>query len=131
MGKRIISISINKTKTMQKQHKNSQKLFKSLRSTPFLVIASLLTVSLAVGAPLVRADQFDDQINALRAQNSDAQGSLSSLVAQASSYQDTINQLQAQISAIQQAIAANEAQQAQLQDEIVQDQQQIDQQKAV
>jgi len=87
---------------------------------------------MAVATPLIaRADQFDDQINALRQQNSDAQGVLNGLQAQASSYQDAINQLQTQINAIQSAIAANEAQQAQLQAEIVADQQQIDEEKSV
>ena len=128
---RILGFSIHKTKTMQKQHKNSKSFLLWLRKTPVLIVLSVLTVGLGVAAPLVRADQFDVQINALQQQNADAQNTLNGLISQASSYQDAINQLQAQINAIQAAIAANEQQQAQLQQEIISDQQQIDQEKAV
>jgi surface antigen len=82
-------------------------------------------------APHVRADEFDDQINALRQQNASAQSSLNALLDQASSYQDAINQLQAQINAVQSAIAANEAQQADLQAQITAQQLEIDKQKAI
>jgi surface antigen len=117
---------------MHKKEKTSHKLIKRLRSTPILIVASLLTVGMAIATPLVaRADQFDDQINSLRQQNADAQGVLSGLQSQASSYQDAINQLQVQINAIQAAIAANEAQQALLQQQIIDDQKQIDDQKSV
>src|SRR5882757_751916 len=103
MGKRIISTSIIKNKTMRKQNKTGRRFSFNVRSTPFLVLSSLLVVGLAIAAPLVRADQFDEQISTLRQQNADAQGSLNGLQAQASSYQDAINQLQVQISAIQAA----------------------------
>jgi surface antigen/peptidoglycan hydrolase CwlO-like protein len=119
---------------MPKQTKNTSSrtsLFRRLRTTPVLVVSSCLVVGLGIAAPMVRADQFDDQINSLRSDNSTAQSNLSNLQAQASSYQDAINQLQVQISAIQAAIAANEAQQATLQAQIVADQLKIDEQKSV
>jgi len=117
---------------MPNKNKTGRSVLKRLRTTPFLVVASLLTVGIAVATPLVaRADQFDDQINALRQQSAAAQSNLNNLQAQASSYQDAINILQGQINAIQTAIAANEAQQAQLQQQIDEDQQEIDRQKAI
>lgn len=116
---------------MPKKTKNTSTLLRRLRTTPVLVISSCLVVGLGIAAPLVRADQFDDQINSLRTDNASSQSTLDSLQSQASSYQDAINQLQIQISAIQTAITANEAQQAALQAEIVADQQKIDEQKSV
>jgi len=110
---------------------NKKMSLQQLRSTPVLVLSSAVVIAATLIPPLVRADQFDDQINALRQQNASAQSSLDGLEAQASSYQDAINQLQMQISAIQSAIAANEAQQADLQQQITADQQKIDQQKSV
>ena len=110
---------------------NLKPVLKRLRTTPVLVVSSVIVVAATLLSPLVRADQFDDQINALRQQNASVQSSLSNLQSQASSYQDAINQLQTQINAIQSAIAANEAQQASLQQQITADQQKIDQQKGV
>ena len=96
-----------------------------------LVVLSAVVIGAGLITPLVRADEFDDQINALRSQNASAQGALNSLLEQASSYQDAINQLQAQINAVQSAIAANEAQQADLQAQITKQQQEIDKQKDI
>jgi surface antigen len=79
--------------------------------------------------PGAKADQFDDQINALNSQNADAQSNVDALQSQANSYQDAISKLQAQIDAVMAQIAANEAQQAQLQQEIIAKQQEIDAQK--
>jgi surface antigen len=89
----------------------------------------LAAAGLIGGATAVHADKFDDQINALQAQNSTALGVLNGLESQAGSYQGTIDQLQAQINAVQAQLAANQTQQADLQQQIVVDQQQIDQKK--
>lgn len=116
---------------MLKKSKKQNFLIR-FRSTPALVVLSCaVLIGAVIVSPFVRADEFDDQINALRQQNATAQSSLNQLVDQASSYQDAINQLQAQINAIQAAIAANEAQQAQLQAEITAKQLEIDNQKSV
>jgi surface antigen len=115
------------------QNQNSLNLFFSrLHSkSALLLLACFLLAGVAIATPFVRADQFDDQINALRQQNADAQGSLNQLVSQAASFQDAINQLQAQIDSVRAAIAANEAQQADLQAKIVAEQAEIDKQKAI
>ncbi|HEY5152636.1 MAG TPA: hypothetical protein VII55_01550, partial [Candidatus Saccharimonadales bacterium] len=92
--------------------------------------ALLLALSTLIGgASVAHADQFDDQINALSAQNATTQGVLNGLESQAGSYQAVIGQLQAQIDAVQNQISSNQAQQAALQAQIVADQQQIDQKK--
>ncbi|MGH7240746.1 MAG: hypothetical protein ACREGB_00440, partial [Candidatus Saccharimonadales bacterium] len=127
---------MNKTNSMP-LHKNTRTTVKNrfasfIRSKPaLLVLLSVVLIGAGMVTPYVRADQFDDQINALRSQNSSAQSSLSNLLSQASSYQDAINQLQLQINAVQGAIAANEAQQADLQAQIVQQQQELDKEKLV
>lgn len=94
-----------------------------------LGVSVLIVAGLVGGVSLAHADQFDDQINALRQQNAGAQTALTGLQAQAGSYQDAINQLQAQINAIQSQINANQALQAQLQQQIADAQAKIDQQK--
>jgi surface antigen/peptidoglycan hydrolase CwlO-like protein len=116
----------------KKFNNQSKPLFARLRRTPaVLLVSCLVLVGAGIATPFVRADQFDDQINALRQQNAGAQSALNDLLSQASSYQDAINQLQQQIDAVQAAIAANEAQQADLQAKITAEQVEIDKQKAI
>jgi len=110
--------------------KNKQLMTKSLNLTSDYKMRGLLVVvAIAVvlgGTHLAHADQFDDQINALKAQNASTVGVLNGLESQASSYQGQIDALQAQIDAVQAQLNANLAQQASLQQQIVADQQQID-----
>jgi peptidoglycan hydrolase CwlO-like protein len=79
----------------------------------------------------VRADQFDQQIQALRDQNANSQSASNQLGAQAASYQDAIDKLQAQISALQASIAANQQKSDDLQRQIIQAQADLEQQKKV
>jgi surface antigen len=117
---------------MRTKRNDTNLFFSRLRSRPALILMScFLLAGVALATPFVRADQFDDQINALRQQNAQAQGSLDQLISQANSYQDAINQLQAQIDAVRAAIAANQAQQADLQAKIDAEQVEIDKQKAI
>lgn len=82
-----------------------------------LALAVLLSVGFII-TPLVRADQFDQQIQSLNQQNTQSQGTVNQLSVQANSYQTAINVLQSQISNIQTAIGVNQAKQAQLQQQI-------------
>lgn len=130
MGTRGILVSgISKTKTMKKL---SQKLvmIRRLKTLPVLVLAAVLFAG-STSVSIVRADQFDAQIQALQDQNTQTQSTVNNLQAQASSYQDAINKLQQQIAGIQNAIDINQTKQAQLQQQIAQDQQQLDYQKKV
>jgi peptidoglycan DL-endopeptidase CwlO len=102
-----------------------------IKSSAIYYKVRLLVLLLALGgligaAAVVHADQFDDQINALNAQNASTKGILNGLENQAGSYQAAIGQLQTQIDAVQSQISDNQAQQAQLQQQIADDQQQID-----
>jgi surface antigen/peptidoglycan hydrolase CwlO-like protein len=82
------------------------------------ILAAVALVLLIGGSAAVHADQFDEQINALNQQNSQARGILSDLTAQAGSYQDAINALQAQIDGLQASLNTNLAKQAELQQQI-------------
>lgn len=77
-----------------------------------LVISSVV-IGLIVGgvavSPLVQAQTYQEQINALSAQNSDKQSNLGVLDDQAAGLQDTINKLQVQINALQSQIQINDA----------------------
>lgn len=109
---------------MQKQTKITPRLapFRAL----FIAVAVIAVFS---GAAIAHADKYDDQINALRAQNNSAQGQLDALTSKASSYQEAINQLQGQIASVQAEIAANQAQQADLQTKIAVNQAIVDAKK--
>jgi len=79
---------------------------------------------------LVTADQYDNQIQALQQQNSQAQAAANNLQPQIDSYQSEVNALQSEIASLQQNINDNEAQQAVLQQKIAANQAEIDQERA-
>ncbi len=119
-GKLVASITkINKTKNMPKI--TPVTIYSKLR----LAALILALGGLVGGAAVVHADQFDEQIKSLSAQNAASKGVLNGLESQAGSYQAVIGQLQSQISAVQSQIASSQAQQAQLEQQIADDQQQI------
>lgn len=96
-----------------------------------IATAVLVGTSLTYGAPQrAVADQYDNQINALRQQNASAQSAVNGLQAQAATYQDAINQLQTQINSLQSSIDANVAEQNSLRQQITDAQNQINQQRA-
>lgn len=103
--------------------------WRRLSVVPVLVLASGLSVALAI-MPSVRADQFDDQIAALRQKSAAASAAKSALQITAASYQDALNQLQAQIDQVQAQINANVAQQASLQQQITANQAKLDADRA-
>ena len=118
-----------KTNTMLK--KNTKLQFtKKTTSLAVLAVAAVLAIGFSV-VPRVTADQFDEQIKALQAQNTNNQSMVQQLESQAASYQDAINNLQGQISILQGQINDNEAKQASLQAQIAQNQAELDKQKQV
>lgn len=112
--------SITKIKTMLQK----TKVPKRLLSVRTLVVA-LLLVALTGGGAIVHADQYDQKINALNAQNAQKKDAVSGLASQADSYKGAINALQGQVDSLTAAITANQDKQAQLQQQIVADKQQI------
>ncbi len=106
-----------------------QNIFRTALIRARAVILIVAALGLAGSAVVAHADQFDEQIKALQAQNNSAQSAVNGLAATANSYQAAINQLQAQINGVQAALAANQAQQASLQQQITDDQNKIVQEK--
>jgi peptidoglycan DL-endopeptidase CwlO len=100
-----------------KMNKNSNNILTSLRVATLVVMAGIFA-SGAYYVPVVRADRFQDQINALNAENgqkAEVQGQLGS---EAASLGEAITKLQSEISGMQAKINDNEAKMAQLQEQI-------------
>ncbi len=111
----------------------SQQLHR--RFTVGLLLTSTLVLTCASISPTLRqvvfADQYQDQINSLRADSASSQSVVNDLRTQAASYQDAINQLQTQIAGLQASIDQNVALQADLQKQITAAQIEIDRQRAL
>jgi surface antigen len=95
-----------------------------------LVMSALLATATLVGGR-VYADQFDNQINALRAQNAANQAQSDSLAAVAASYQQAIDALNQRIASLQSAIDATQAKIDDLNNQIAQAQAELDHEKQV
>ena len=120
----ILLSSYQETKTMPVTKKSASHLLKTR-----LLIIALAIIGLVVGGTPVRADQYDDKINALEQQNSSAQSLVDGLQSQAASYQDAINQLQSQIASLQAALTINQNKQASDEQQITSDQNNLNEQK--
>ncbi len=110
------------------KEKSSNRLIQGLRA---LIVT--LSVAVMVGggsASIAYADRFDEQINALSAQNAANAGLVNGLTTQASSYKAVIDQKQMQINTLQAQISANQAKQSQLQAQIEAHKQEIAAKKA-
>lgn len=114
-----------------KSHVQSLSLFASRtgRIATAIILSVLITATTVI--PAVKADTYDEQIQALQNQNAAARDNVNALQSQANSYQDAINRLQAQIDTVLAQIAANQAEQERLQAEIVQMQAEIDRQRVL
>jgi surface antigen len=119
---------IIKVQLLKQKNKNKMVRIKFLIMT--LVLGALLAAGTIVGGT-VKADQFDEQINALRQQNNGLQVQANSLAVTAASYQQAVDQLQAIINSLQQNIVNTQNQIDQLQQQIEQAQIELDQQKQV
>ncbi len=108
-------------KTVSQTRSARYRFLAPSKSTTLLVLSGfiLMTGSLApVWQRHAYADQYQDQINALQAQNNSTQAAVNDLQAQAASYADAIAKLQVQIDGLQASINANLALQTSLQQQI-------------
>lgn len=90
---------------------------------------SLLVLGFA-SSPVVKATNYQAEINSLSNQNSQIQSAQNGLQVQAANYQQAVNQYQEQILGIQNSIAINEAKLAQDQAQIIADSAKITQNKS-
>lgn len=123
---------ILKLKAMKTKVKFSQGIVMRL-NVSLLVVSGLMIVAsgfLPGLRSLVMADQYDNQIQVLQQQNSQAQAAANSLQPQINSYQSAVSGLESEIASLQQNINDNEAQQAVLQQKIADNQAEIDKERA-
>lgn len=99
-----------------KHKQNPSKSFVKAKAIP--VALALFMVIAFSNSLIVHADQFDEQINALNAQNTQNRANANQLQVQADSYQGAIDALQNQINGLQTSIANNKTKQADLQNKI-------------
>ncbi len=97
--------------------KVKKKIHFTAKLTNFVAIGVLLSAGLII-TPLVKADNFDAQINAIKQDTAAKNDNLSQLGAQAVSLQDQIAKLQDQINVLQGQINANTAKSNDLQAQI-------------
>ncbi len=97
---------------------------------PLLLMVAMFGFSV-LSRPLVLADRFDDQISALRAQNSSTGAARAQLGAEAATLADTVAKLQQQIDTLQAQINANQAKSDDLQQQIATAEAELEKQKAV
>lgn len=112
--------SITKTiKTKMKKAKNLIPSVKFSRRTavPVLVLVGLFAFS-SVFVPYVQADRYQEQINALNAENSKKKENKSALGTEANSISDVIKGLQGEINAAQSKINENQSKMEDLQNQI-------------
>ncbi len=114
----------------KKPKMKTRKILTHLSVVPLVLLTLVFGVSL-VSVPLVQADRFDDQINALRADNSSKQSAKAQLGAEAASLGDAINKLQQQINTLQAQINANQAKSDDLQHQITAAEAELARQKAI
>ncbi len=115
-------------------NKIKMKIKKVVSKRTNQLLALLAVVVLSAGfllTPLVRADIFDQQINALNSDNTAKYQAKSQLGAEAASLTDTIAKLQNQINAVQAQINANQAKRDDLAKQIAAAQAELVKQKAL
>ncbi len=117
-------------KLKQKMKKIAGRTISYRQRISLLAIIALLAGGFAL-SPMVRADQYDEQIKALNQQNAQNQQAASALQVQVDSYQDALNKLQAQIDVVHAQISANQAKQADLQRQITDAETELAKQKAL
>lgn len=111
----ILKTVSNKTKTikMKLQNQTPLKVSASLRLAVVVAFLSVFSFS-TLTTSFVAADRFQDQINALSAENSQKQAVQGQLGAEAVTISDVIAKLQAEINALQAKINDNQAKVAEL-----------------
>lgn len=120
-----IAIQTSMTKIIKKHRHIVQRSGKNLA----LVLLVGAMVAGFVIEPIVRADQYDEKIQKIQAQNDKKQSAVNELQDKADSYQDAVNKFQAQINELQAKIRKNKAKRDNLEKQIVEAQKELDKQR--
>lgn len=115
------------TKITQKQRRIVQK---SGRSLAFALLVGVMVAGFVV-EPIVRADQYDEQIQKIQRQNDKKQSAVDDLQEKANSYQDAVNKFQAQINELQAKIRKNKAERDGLEKQIVKAEKELEKQRGL
>jgi surface antigen len=113
---------------VKSQIKMKQKTDRIRQSILLLSGVAILLFGFVV-SPLVKADQFDEQIRQLQADSAAKRQNVNQLQVLADSYQGEINRLQGQIDAIRAQIRENEAKRDDLQNQIKVAEEELEKQK--
>jgi peptidoglycan hydrolase CwlO-like protein len=105
------------TLQMNKQKSKNKSIYSFARNSLLLVISVALLFG-AISGPIVRADQFDEQIKQLNQDSSTKRAVKSQLGVEAASLSDTIGKLQAQINTLENQIQQNQNKRDDLQRQI-------------
>lgn len=108
-----------------------QKIRENITKQTLLFAGVMMLVGSMAGVPIVRATDYQAQINALQAQNNTTQGQLDQLQVEADGLQATIDGLQTQINGLQGQIDENNAKSADLENQIAAAQAELDHQKKI
>ncbi len=103
----------------QKVKTKSKRILRNISLISLCFILLFFAVSPRNGRLKVNAQSVQEQINALKNQNTEYQNTIEKLRNEATSYQDAIVKLRAQIDTLQGQIDANQKEQARLQQEII------------
>lgn len=116
-------------KTMTKITKKQPNVIRRTGQSLALVLLVGVMVAGFVVEPMARADQYDEQIKKIQAQNNEKQSAVDQLQEKANSYQDAVDKFQAQINALQAQIRDNQAKRDDLQKQIEIAQKELEKQK--
>lgn len=112
--------------------KQKMKNLKVLLKQRLFVVAALAVICGGlVITPIARADQYDEQIKQLQAQNNQNQASVGELNIKADSYQGEINRLQSEIDTVRALIRENEAKRDDIQAKIKAAEEELEKQKVL
>ncbi|MCA9330529.1 CHAP domain-containing protein [Candidatus Saccharibacteria bacterium] len=118
-------------KTMKQKHNKARQLARTSAKTMVLVMLVGVMAAGIVVQPMALADQYDEQIRQIEAQNSQKQSKVDQLQEKADSYQDAVDKLQAQINTMQAQIRKNQQKRDELQKQIDIAQKELDKQRHV
>jgi len=115
-----------------KQYRTQSKRF-VIASAQSLAVVLLIGVMVAgvVVEPLARADQYEEQIRQIEAENSKKQSTVDQLQEKAASYQEAVDKFQAQINTLQAQIRENQEKRDDLQKQIDIAQKELDKQRSI